>query len=542
MMTTLARSGDEGMPAAGASAYPHVRWAIAFTLLGLGLSIWMGACSDGVYHDDDLTHLQIARWAFEYPQYLLHDWGRPGFTVPYSVPAKLGWFVARVFSGLLTALTAWLAYRVAARMELKCAALAPLLVWIQPLTFTLSYTTLTETPLALYLILSIWLFQRRNFAWSAAIISLAVITRQEAGVLLGIWLIALLRRRQPATVWGWLAWAPLLHNVLCLAFMPETPMQRLLEPRPTDEYGNGGWLTMYARWAEAAGLGTLVLGVAGVSTLARRPGGRLVLAAAAAYFATHVVVYRFGLFASGGYARFLVPLGPLVALAATATVSRCADAGPDVAKRYLGAAIIAVVLLWVAGELEINALDNALTADDLAAARLGARGGAAALCGLLAIGVLIAAWGRRTWRHRVAPAFAGLLIALAVAQDIAAAFTPLPIPVCAPLRLSPRHVVHRAAAEEVRGRGLPANQIVTTSPWFDEFLGLRRAPFGPDNHTRLTRLRPGGVLLWDARLCDTPGNELHSDRILQMPFLTETWSMTGGPHYDRYRVAILEKR
>jgi hypothetical protein len=110
------------------------------------------------------------------------------------------------------------------------------------------------------------------------------------------------------------------------------------------------------------------------------------------------------------------------------------------------------------------------------------------------------------------------------------------------LRLSPRQLVHRAAADEVRARGLSADQIVTTSPWFDEFLGLRRAPFGPDNCTRLKRLQPGGVLLWDQRLCDTPGNKLHSDQIRKMPFLIETWSMAGGPYFDRYRVAIFEKR
>ena len=62
-----------------------------YAALGLGLSVWMGLRSDGVYHDDDLTHLQMARWAWQYPRYLLHDWGRPGFTVLYASPASAGW-------------------------------------------------------------------------------------------------------------------------------------------------------------------------------------------------------------------------------------------------------------------------------------------------------------------------------------------------------------------------------------------------------------------------------------------------------------------
>ncbi|MCK4342082.1 MAG: hypothetical protein KAY37_10210, partial [Phycisphaerae bacterium] len=303
-------------------AYPGLRWALGFTLLGLAVSICLGVLSEGVYHDDDLTHLQMARWSWDYPRYLLHDWGRPGFTVPYALPALLGWPAARVFSGLLTALTAWLAYRIAVRLRVRCAALVPLLLWLQPLTFTLSYTTLTETPLALYFTLAGWLYLRGNYPWSAAVISLCVVTRQEAGVFLILWLTALCYQRQSVRVWIWIVWAPVLHYFLCLAFMPDTPLQRLLEPIPTEEYGSGTWLTMCARWAEAAGLGPCLLGIAGLPVLLRRPGGRLWIGAGLAYFAAHVVIYRLGLFASGGYARFLVPLGPVVAVAAAEAVSQ----------------------------------------------------------------------------------------------------------------------------------------------------------------------------------------------------------------------------
>ena len=67
------------------------RWAAAFTLLGLVLSITMGVLSDGTHQDDDLTHYQMARWAWHYPAYLLDNWGRPGFTIPYAPAAGLGW-------------------------------------------------------------------------------------------------------------------------------------------------------------------------------------------------------------------------------------------------------------------------------------------------------------------------------------------------------------------------------------------------------------------------------------------------------------------
>ena len=37
--------------------------ALTLTGIGLTLSAIMALLSDGVYHDDDLTHLQFARWA-----------------------------------------------------------------------------------------------------------------------------------------------------------------------------------------------------------------------------------------------------------------------------------------------------------------------------------------------------------------------------------------------------------------------------------------------------------------------------------------------
>src|SRR5437870_4057622 len=79
-------------------------------------------------------------------------------------------------------------------------------------------------------------------------------------------------------------------------------------------------MAMLARWPLACGAGLVILALVGAPTLWRRPGGKIVIATAATYLAAHTVIYRFGLFASGGYFRFLVPLGPFVALAGAAAL------------------------------------------------------------------------------------------------------------------------------------------------------------------------------------------------------------------------------
>ena len=227
------------------------RVALATSTIGLMLSIWMALRSDGVHHDDDVVHFQMAAWSIEYPAYLLHAWGRPGFTLLYVLPAQLGWTAARVCTGILTALTGWFAFRIAARQRIALAGWVPALLWLQPLTFPPSYTTLTEPVLAFYLSAALWLFLRGKYASSAATISLGMVTRHEGALFVALWALALWRRRRPPRDWLWLGWAPLTHNVLSAVFLGKVPLLMYLAPRPTDEYGHGGWLAMLARRAPA---------------------------------------------------------------------------------------------------------------------------------------------------------------------------------------------------------------------------------------------------------------------------------------------------
>ena len=45
------------------------------------LTAVLGIFSNGVHHDDDLTHFLMARWSAWFPSYLLHVWGRPALTI-----------------------------------------------------------------------------------------------------------------------------------------------------------------------------------------------------------------------------------------------------------------------------------------------------------------------------------------------------------------------------------------------------------------------------------------------------------------------------
>ena len=121
--------------------------AAVLTLAGLAAAIVLGLLSEGVYHDDDITHYHFALDGWTDARAMLHWWGRPGYNLPTAVAAHFfGVTGCRIFSALQTAAVAWLAYCIARQIagrggdSGRWAALAPLLVWAQPLVLTPTQT------------------------------------------------------------------------------------------------------------------------------------------------------------------------------------------------------------------------------------------------------------------------------------------------------------------------------------------------------------------------------------------------------------------
>ncbi len=523
----------------------------------------MALQSNGVYHDDDLTHLQFARWAWTHPGYLLDAWGRPGFTVLYAAPAKLGWTAARLFSGVLTGLTAWFAYCIGRRLGVRHAWIVPALLWLQPLVFSLSYTTLTEPVMAFYLSGAMLLLMRGRRAASAAVLSLCLVTRHEAAVLLPVWAAAIWIKRGRAAggagglsltnfrrclpVWALLLWAPAVHNLLAWLALDAAPSSLYLQPRPTDFYGAGGWLTMFVRWIECSGAPLIMLAFAGAVVLWRSADGRIWLACGAAYLAAHVLLHRFGLFATGGYARFLVAIGPVVAVSAGAAVSgfveraaavwhrlpardaqRAAELGghrpigcatPEAPVRSLLAAVAAGgVLLWLSAEaVEPRWLWAGLRWPVLM---------------LAAAGILLGRVSVRPVAVAATMACPAWLLWTAFGQ---------PLNQCSPHRLTEDQLLIRQAADWIRAAGLAERRIVSANSWVPEFLNLTRTPDAqPPRIAFVHSLRTGDLFVWDARYC--PGlNELPLSAVRERGDLVELWH--GDSHsIDGVYCYVFEKR
>ena len=295
------------------------RVAAILAALGLLVTALCGYISpDGLFHFDDLTHYLYARWAWQWPAYLLDEWGRPGFTALYALPAYFGWAMCRGFSAILSAWSAWFAYRIARGAGLRYAWAVVPLCFIQPLFFQLAQTTLTETALAFYLTTAVYLAQRGRWSLGAAVLSVALLTRHEAAVFVPVWVFVAWRQGVPLWRHWPLVWAPLAVNLLCPLAGLQPVWKRLAHHESSGQYGHGGWLTYFSRSLEAFGPAVAVLGIVGTFLLLRNRRTQLVAGSIAVYFAAQTVIRALGLYDSGGYARFLVGISPLVAIAALA--------------------------------------------------------------------------------------------------------------------------------------------------------------------------------------------------------------------------------
>ncbi len=457
----------------------------------LGLTLVLGLLSDGVYHDDDLTHFLMARWARWYPSYLLHIWGRPGLTLPlacvsWTDDADLAWRLARVLSALTTTASAIIAAKLAARMKLNRPWLVVPLVYLQPLATVLACTTLTENFAGLYLVGALLLLEQRRLLWGAVVFSLMLVSRHEAAVFLPLWLAALCFA--PASRWRRLCaavlslWAPVVHNVLFFAVLQGWPVELFLSPQGSSEYPAEGLLS-YAP-AILYALGPTIAAVALVGAAALAQSRRIMVAVCcAAFVLTHVMIKATGIFGSGGYGRFLVTIAPLVAILAVAGANRFVARRRRSLSNRAGWLTIAAV--WTAGLLSLER--------EQAVGRLHLPERLRWLCwivaGLMVVLLIVASMDRLS-RNSTAVRFTAASLVLTCLGQWSG--------VVRPLRLGEDQRVVEQAVQFMMTQGLAEAPFFATDPWFAHYLGLAEDPRAHKDAALLASMPVGTVFVWDS--------------------------------------------
>ncbi len=442
-----------------------------------------GLASDGTFNDDDMTRYFHTRDVFDNPRQAVNLWNRPAFVLLNAFPAQLGYWAIELMTALVCALTCWFSYQAAKALGLRHAWLAIPFVGLQPFFLMLSFSALTEPLGACLIAAALWALFRERPYLSAALAGALPLARTELGLLLAVWGVALLMRKQ------WKACLLLALGLLA--------------------WNTGGWLSngdplflYHQTFTGAARLyakssvwhypqtfifivGPVLFGFVGLGLLdaALRKKVDLVLVSFVLMFAAYI--YLSAASSAGqaaGFLRHFVSLAPLVALIALRGCLRWLQAGRELVwSLVVLLASAGVCYAWMSVELvkshaavgpeEYSKLAVLLALSVVCGVRLLA--GAPALS--------------RVWTLRL----------LAAVVFLHSGYALLNI---GPIHLSPEHKLIRQVADWYREQGLHERPTLCNHVWFHNFSGIDW-----NDQTRNPRLKnksmrdaaTGSIVVWE---------------------------------------------
>lgn len=133
---------------------------------------------------DSWNHYLYARWAYQNPQLLLDQWGKPFFTLLALPFAHFGLTGVYWLNFLATVATAWICYLTGRKLGLRNPWLLIFLFGWQPIVFANVHSSLTEPTNALVLIFICYLFVSHKFILATFIASFLPLIRSEGLILL----------------------------------------------------------------------------------------------------------------------------------------------------------------------------------------------------------------------------------------------------------------------------------------------------------------------------------------------------------------------
>ena len=287
---------------------------------------------DGTGDDgDSVNHYFYNKYAFEYPWLFIHSWSRPFFVLASCVFAQLGFIGMKLFNSLMAIGAAYLAYKLAKKINLSAPELAMPLLMFMPDYLKLSLSGLTEPLFSIMVVGAILSLAHNRSVLGALIISFLPFARPEGFFFLAIALVYFLFKKQ-----GW-KYLPLLlvgHVVYTLVgvLFFEHEFNWLFTSNAnavlTPAYGvTGTWLHYIKELVYVIGipicilfwLGTLVLAVKLLKDIRKLKDNLVsafIFAGTFSVIIAHTIFWKFGLFKSFGLTRNLLTVAPLMSIIA----------------------------------------------------------------------------------------------------------------------------------------------------------------------------------------------------------------------------------
>jgi len=278
---------------------------------------------------DSITHFQTTRFAFKYPELFLNHWGKPVYTTLSAPFAVFGFKMAQAFNLLTGLLALWFVYKIAKQIFSEGALYMVVFTAFAPIYFLLMTACLTEILFSLVLVISVWLFIKSRFIFAAIVLSFLPFVRTESIVILPIFAVAFLLKRE---------WIPVLFLITGTIFYSVVGyfvfhdffwiVNRFPYPQGDSVYGSGSLFHFIKKSNYIFGIPFIALLLTGlyswISEIFRKfslKNESLILFVIIAgswltYFAAHSFVWWRGIGGSLGLIRVIGAVIPLAALTA----------------------------------------------------------------------------------------------------------------------------------------------------------------------------------------------------------------------------------
>jgi len=161
-----------------------------------------GTCDSG----DSITHFLFSKYAFQHPENFLNHWAKPLFVLLSAPFAQFGFVGIKIFNCTIAAITAWLSYQTAKKLNLKNSWLAALFLCFTPGYFIHIFSGLTEPLFSLLIILGIYCLLNNRLWLAVFAISFLPFVRSEGLIIIGVFSFYLIINKQyiylPGLVFG----------------------------------------------------------------------------------------------------------------------------------------------------------------------------------------------------------------------------------------------------------------------------------------------------------------------------------------------------
>jgi hypothetical protein len=135
---------------------------------------------------DSITHYMYSRYSWRFPEFFLHHWAKPLFTLltsPFAQFGHGGMAVFNLLAGLASAYLAWLSAR---KLGYKSGYLIPVMLFFMPVYSLNVLSGLTEVLFGLNIILTTYLCLERKYLPAAIVISFSPLVRTEGIILIPV--------------------------------------------------------------------------------------------------------------------------------------------------------------------------------------------------------------------------------------------------------------------------------------------------------------------------------------------------------------------